>query len=161
MFDSCPFRQYCSCMGNSNEKKAKQLGMAWGTAAYRLRQQLFFSLLKKVGENTCFKCGGTIEKVSDLSIDHKKDWLDVDPTLFWAEDNIAYSHRRCNKAARRTPKTGRHGTQGLYTGGCRCEACTKAHNASTNDWRWRKGLRQKRGEVGTLASPLVLKTSTG
>src|SRR5271167_4632752 len=145
----------------ANQKRTTQLGMAWGTAAHRLRQQLFFSLLVKLGENKCFKCGEMIEKASELSIEHKKDWLDVDPALFWAEDNIAYSHRKCNMPSRRTPKTGRHGTQGLYVGGCRCEACTKAHNASTNDWRIRKGLRRKHGGLGTLASPVVSKTITG
>jgi len=133
--------------------------MPFGTASNRLKQRLFFGLLVKLGDNVCFKCGKLIEKASELSIEHKKDWLDVDPQLFWAEDNIAYSHRKCNKAARRTPKTGRHGTHGLYTLGCRCKPCTDAHVAYNNEWRWQKGLRKKKfGRVGTLASPTVSKT---
>ena len=135
-------------MGNSNKKKAQQLGMPWGTATHRLRQRLFFSLLVKLGENVCFKCGQRIETVDELSIDHKQDWLDVDPQLFWAEDNCAYSHRRCNKASRRIGKTGRHGTHGLYTEGCRCRECTDAHVAYNNQWRYRKGLRTERLGIG-------------
>ena len=129
----------------TNLKKAVQLGMPWGTAAHRLRQRLFFSLLVKLGENVCLKCGQKIESLySELSIDHKQDWLDNDPALFWDESNIAYSHRKCNKAGRRNQKTGKHGTQGIYVTGCRCRACTDAHNAVTNEWRWKKGLRKKR-----------------
>ncbi len=134
-------------MGNSNKKKAEQLGMPWGTAAHRLRQRLFFSLLMKLGENVCFKCGGQIESYRDLSIEHKKDWLDIDPVLFWDESNIAYSHRKCNKAGRHFLKR-THGTHGVYTRGCRCRECTNAHVAYNNQWRYRKGLRTERLGIG-------------
>jgi hypothetical protein len=90
---------------NTNRKKAEQLGMPC-TANGRLKLRLFFGLLVKLGENKCFKCGKMIEKASELSIEHKKDWLDVDPQLFWAEDNIAYSHRGCNKAGRHDGEDG-------------------------------------------------------
>jgi hypothetical protein len=74
---------------------ADHLDLAWTDDS---DEREFFGLLVKLGENKCFKCGKMIEKASELSIEHKKDWLDVDPQLFWAEDNIAYSHRGCNKA---------------------------------------------------------------
>jgi hypothetical protein len=128
----------------TNLKKAQQLGMPWGTAAHRLRQRLFFSLLVKLGENVCFKCGKHIESSSELSIEHKQDWLDNDPALFWDESNVAYSHRKCNKAGRHAPKTGKHGTNGIYVLGCRCRPCTDAHVKWNNEWRWKKGLRNKR-----------------
>ena len=31
-------------------------------------------------------------KIEDLSIEHKKPWLDEDPRLFWDMGNIAFSH---------------------------------------------------------------------
>lgn len=162
-FESLTHRQvssYYRVMANTtNRRRADQLGMAWGTAAHRLRRRLFHGLLVKLGANICHKCSLPIDSPEELSIEHMKDWLDVDPALFWDESNIAYSHRKCNRPSRFNQPTGKHGTQGMYVGGCRCEACSKAHNKSTNEWRYRKGLRRN-GGLGTLASPAVSKTVT-
>lgn len=80
----------------SNEKKTATLGMPHGTATGRLRKNILFHLLRKYGESVCFKCSQDIERVEDLSIEHKKPWEGVSADLFWDLDNIAFSHLRCN-----------------------------------------------------------------
>jgi hypothetical protein len=89
-------------MKYDNSKRQKQLGLPFGTACNRLRKMLLFSFCQKLGLDTCFKCGTTITNISEFSIEHKKNWLDVDPQLFWNLDNIAFSHSKCNKPERRT-----------------------------------------------------------
>lgn len=85
---------------NSNKNKDLTLGMPHGTAAHRLRKNVMFHLLKKHGENVCFKCSKIIDKVSDLSLDHKKPWEGVSADLFWDLENIAFSHMFCNRPDR-------------------------------------------------------------
>ena len=80
-----------------NEKKAAALGMPWGTANNRLRKSILFHLLKRHEENVCYVCDTVIEKVDDLSIEHKKPWEGASIDLFWDLENIAFSHIRCNK----------------------------------------------------------------
>lgn len=82
---------------NSNQKKDATLGMPHGTANSRLRKNILFHLLKKHGENVCFKCGQVIDKVEDLSIEHKLPWEGRSAELFWDLSNIAFSHLRCNR----------------------------------------------------------------
>lgn len=74
--------------------------MSYGTACNRLKKILLFEAVKKLKENTCFKCNTTIETVEELSIEHKQPWLYEDTDLFWNLDNIAYSHLRCNRPDR-------------------------------------------------------------
>src|SRR5271170_1579899 len=80
-----------------NEKKTQTLGMPFGTACGRLRKNILFHLLTRLKENICFKCGLTIEKVEDLSIEHKLPWEGRSADLFWSLDNIAFSHLHCNR----------------------------------------------------------------
>lgn len=80
-----------------NEKKSQQLGMPFSTASNILRQTIFFELVKETKKNFCFKCTKEIISQKELSIEHKKDWLDDDTDLFWSLENIAFSHRKCNK----------------------------------------------------------------
>jgi len=89
-------------MSNSNGVKAKYLGMPWGTANGRLRKAILFRLVQQTGQDTCYRCDRKI-KLEELSIEHKQDWLHVDATLFWALDNIAFSHMKCNRAAMKDP----------------------------------------------------------
>ena len=84
-------------MSNSNKKKSEFLGIPYGTATNKLRKNIMFRLLQKMGENVCFKCGHVIEKVDDLSIEHKLPWEGRDVALFWDLDNIAFSHLFCNR----------------------------------------------------------------
>ena len=57
-------------MGN-NAKKTEQLGMPVGTASNRLKKAIMFSLIKKVGLQWCYQCGGEIVEIDNLSIEHK------------------------------------------------------------------------------------------
>ena len=93
-------------MTHGNKRKAEQLGMPYGTACGRLRKLVLFQLLQRLGEAICFQCGEPISAVGDLSMEHKKPWLDSDPALFWDLDNIAFSHVRCNCGAHRRAQQG-------------------------------------------------------
>ena len=87
-------------MNKSNARKNATLGMSHSTASHRLRKNVMFHLLKKHGENVCFKCSEDIDKVDDLSIEHKKPWESISADLFWDIENIAFSHLRCNRPDR-------------------------------------------------------------
>ena len=137
-------------MTTTNERKAAQLTMPYGTACAKLRQQLFFKLLVETGRNVCHVCGETILTVDECSIEHIKPWLNVDPSLFWDHENIAFSHRKCNRPNR--PSGGGNGsrpkfmcgTQGGYRNGCRCKRCkTWKHN---DNKRWAKNSSSKTSE---------------
>ena len=122
------------------EKKTKQLGMHYSTAQHRLRKRILFMLIQRLKLDNCFQCKNLIVEIDDLSIDHKKPWLDEDTRLFWDMGNIAFSHRSCNSsAARFTTKKGRvkfenrignretedghYPSRTWYDRGCRCDAC--------------------------------------
>ena len=70
--------------------------MPHGTAANRLRKLVLFDLLRRHGENVCFRCSGQIETADELSLEHKRPWEGVSVELYWSLDNIAFSHLRCN-----------------------------------------------------------------
>jgi hypothetical protein len=85
----------------SGARKSAFLGMPHGTAGNRLRKLILFDLLRRHGENVCFKCSAKIETAEELSIEHKQPWEGVSVELFWSLDNIAFSHLRCNRNHRR------------------------------------------------------------
>ena len=120
----------------SKDKKKEQLGVAYGTAANRLRKSLLWDYVCKAGDNVCFQCGELIESIDDLSIEHKEPWLDSgDPKgLFFSLDNIAYSHLSCNCAAGKRVK---HdcGSYASYKRGCRCQPCVEAQRAYHVLWK--------------------------
>ena len=93
-------------MTAANDNKTAKLGMALGTAAGRLRKALLFDFVCRLGLDTCFRCGGRIESVETLSIEHKEAWLFADDPLaaFLDLTNIAYSHLSCNAGAGRRNK---------------------------------------------------------
>jgi hypothetical protein len=83
-------------------KKKEQLGLAIGTASYRLRKMIVFQMVQELGRDQCFRCEQKIESANDLVFDHKVPWLDNSPDLFWEASNVAFSHAACNiRAARR------------------------------------------------------------
>jgi hypothetical protein len=82
----------------SNLKKASKLGMSLGKASHQLKRALLFSFIQKLNLNKCYRCGKEMS-VDDYSLDHKQDWLDNDPALFWDLENIAFSHLSCNSLA--------------------------------------------------------------
>src|SRR5437763_682257 len=85
--------------GSIERRKAEQLGMALGTAMGQLRALVMFDLLARLGRDKCFRCGERIATARHVSVEHKRNWLDRDPLLFWDLSNIAFSHRRCNSQA--------------------------------------------------------------
>ena len=89
----------------SNEVKAAQLGMPYGTAIQRLRKKIIFQLVQETGRDSCFKCNLKIISIDELSIEHKQPWLYISTELFWDLDNIAFSHVACNRPDR--PNHGR------------------------------------------------------
>lgn len=79
-----------------NRDRDAFLGMSNGTAANRLRKRVLFRCVQRLGEDVCYRCSLKIESPEELSIEHKKSWMNVDPVLFWDLDNIAFSHLKCN-----------------------------------------------------------------
>lgn len=78
--------------------RGKLLGMPFGTANNRLMKTLLFYLVKRLGEHYCHVCGDEIADHTEMSIEHIKPWENRDPSLFWdVENNVAFSHRACNK----------------------------------------------------------------
>jgi hypothetical protein len=88
-------------VSKSGARKSAFLGVPHGTACNRLRKMVLFEVLRKHGENVCFKCAEVIETPEELSIEHKEPWEGVSLELFWSLENIAFSHLRCNKNHRR------------------------------------------------------------
>ena len=88
----------------TNKMKAKELGVPFGTASYRLKKSIMFHLLQKHGENICYRCNEKILTEQELSVEHKIPWLYADNAkeLFFDINNIAFSHRSCNSMERRT-----------------------------------------------------------
>jgi hypothetical protein len=119
-------------------RKSAFLGMPHGTACNRLRKMVLFGVLRRHGENVCFKCSEVIETAEELSIEHKQPWEGISKELFWSLENIAFSHLRCNKnhrhkgggASRR--KIGPEGTAW-----CRqCKEFISVSNFSRHKSRW-------------------------
>jgi hypothetical protein len=89
-------------MGKFESIKARQLGVSPSAAMAKLVRMFLFQTLSRLNENVCFRCGKVIERLMELSIDHKEPWLHVDPKLFWDLSNVAVSHKACNSGARRS-----------------------------------------------------------
>jgi len=88
-------------MSNSNQDKARLLGMPFGTANNKLRKSLLFSFAWQLGLRDCYRCENPIDNIDDFSIEHKSAWSkSADPLLaFFDLSNIAFSHLRCNTGA--------------------------------------------------------------
>jgi len=95
-------------MDNSNKRKAELLGEPFGTASHKLRKMILFRCIQKLGEDICFRCGEKIEKLENLSIEHKISWQksDTPKELFYDLENISFSHLKCNMkfSEKRVPK---------------------------------------------------------
>ena len=100
------------------QERARQLGIPYGTARNMLNKRIMFSMVQRLGLDTCHRCGQPIEDVDDLSVEHKKAWL-YEPNareLFFDLDNIAFSHHKCNSGASRN-KLGSSGYRGVESYG--------------------------------------------
>jgi len=124
----------------SKDKKTAQLGMSPSTASGRLVKDILFDFVEKSGY-TSYHCGEQMTRET-FSIEHKVPWLDSeDPVgLFFALDNIHYSHLSCNaRAARRKVGVGEatdHGITMYNKYGCRCDVC-KLAKAKHNKLRYK------------------------
>lgn len=114
---------------NSKERVnaySKQLGMPKSNAEYKLKKHIMLNLLFKTKENICYRCNEPIMTIEDLSIDHKKNWINAlnAQELFFDMANIGFSHLKCNMI-HKTPSACPSRTK--YTKGlCKCEECKKA-----------------------------------
>jgi hypothetical protein len=134
-------------MTRGNAAKSDFLGEPYGTACSRLRKELLFLLACETRKSACFRCGLPIASIGEFSIDHKQEWLYVNPELFWDLDNVAFSHLSCNIRSQRKP------TRIVCPSGhswCqKCEACLPEGNfykqsphSRASRQRTRNGLRQ-------------------
>ncbi len=75
---------------------------------------IMYNLAKECNKIKCYRCGEIIE-LDEFSIDHKENWLhELDAKhLFFNYENIAFSHNKCNSAARRVRKSFKHGFRGV------------------------------------------------
>lgn len=112
--------------------------MPFGTASGRLRKMILFELLKRHDENVCYRCALKIEKLEDLSIEHKQPWEGRSVELFWDLSNIAFSHLRCNYGDRNRKKTQCHKGHTFISGNFvfekgkrRCLVCRRIRNRTT------------------------------
>lgn len=126
------------------DNKSNFLGIPFGTAMNRLRKMVLFDLLAQSGKNVCYRCGKEIMSVGDLSIEHKKSWLNVEVSLFWDLNNIDFSHLHCNysqsKDTLRREIT--HGTASGYNyRNCRCADCTTYNREQKR--KYRAGIAQQ------------------
>jgi len=123
---------------NRSTRIVEQLGISHGAAANRLRKNILFSLLCRLNENVCFKCKLVIEKVEDLSIEHKQPWEGRSAELFWDLNNIAFSHLRCNQphvrgnGSEERRKQNPPGMNWCY----QCKAFLPVENFVANKSRW-------------------------
>jgi hypothetical protein len=86
------------CNGWMRSKRIKeQLGMSQGAANHLLRRNLLYKLAARCNMLECFVCELPIEIPEELSVEHKKPWENRSADLFWDLDNLAFSHRRCNR----------------------------------------------------------------
>ena len=83
-------------------KKRDQLGMNPSTASGRLLKDILFKFVCEMEKNLCHQCGEPMERET-FSVEHVVPWLDSDDPigLFFDLENISFSHRTCNYAARR------------------------------------------------------------
>jgi hypothetical protein len=94
-------------------KETVALGLPVSKASHTLKKRLFFNFLKQLNLDICYRCNNKILSAEELSVDHKIEWRYDKPELFWDLNNIAYSHRKCNK-----PRSRKGILQPLYRKQC-------------------------------------------
>lgn len=86
------------------KQDSEELGMSGGKARALLLSSLLLHFARLAHRDSCFRCGKKIKKPLDLSMDHKKSWRGIDVALYWDLNNVALSHKLCN----RVDRPGRH-----------------------------------------------------
>jgi hypothetical protein len=117
--------------------------MPYGTATQKLRKMILFKLVQELDLDWCYQCGNKIENIKNLSIEHKKPWLDSDNPIenFFNLNNIAFSHLKCNISAARQTRTLKHPSLEAYYQGCRCPKCTEIQRIHIQEYR--KGRKER------------------
>lgn len=125
---------------DTNLKKHLLLEMNYGTATHQLKKLILFDLLKQTNKNICFQCNKEIENINDLSIEHKKPWLNSETPkeLFWDLNNIGFSHLKCNILAAIKIKGLKHPSIESYKRGCRCVECKEIQKVRMRNYRDKK-----------------------
>lgn len=131
-----------------NDVKTAILGENFSTASHRLRKNVMHSILVRIGEDRCFRCGEQILTPADLSIEHKVQWKT--PEQFWDISNIAFSHFRCNSGS--GTRYTNHGVAGYRVRGCRCEVCAKANSRICKTYRDKKQRSLSVGDSARIAT---------
>lgn len=121
----------------SKRRENDQLGMNYSTAQNRLRKQILFKYIKLLNHDICFVCNQQIETIEELSIEHKIPWLDNENAkeLFWDEDNITFSHLKCNTGRARKTILEKHPSVSAYRKGCRCLDCKEIQRLRIQKYR--------------------------
>lgn len=99
---------------------SEELGMSAGKARAILLNAFVLHMAQKLGTDNCFRCRKPILSSADLSYDHKESWRGVDIALFWNVDNLALSHKKCNRVDR--PRNGNY-----VPGMAWCTGCQQSH----------------------------------
>jgi hypothetical protein len=94
------------------DSKSVLLGENKSSARARLIKAILFSFLQRYGEDACFRCKEKIEKIEELSIEHKESWARAaEPVVaFFDLENISFSHLVCNSRNNGNRKVGPEGT---------------------------------------------------
>jgi hypothetical protein len=137
-------------MTKGNDKKAEQLGMPIGTASYKLKKSIMFSLLKELNRNWCYRCSGLIETEDTLSVEHKEPWLDSENPkgLFFDLDNISFSHLSCNISDAKRIKAD-CGTATKYINGCRCSSCKEGKSKTAKKYYSKEKRHERYKRLGS------------
>ena len=134
-------------------KDHELLGNA-NTARRKLYKAILYDMALKLTLHYCYRCGKTIDRVEDLSIDHKISWrLSSDPAKsFFDLNNIAFSHLRCNVSAGDRTLAIRHKKSITH--------CPKGHEYTNHNTRM-YGNRRNCRECGRVASKLWKSNNRG
>ena len=95
------------------------LGESHTSMQHKLKRVILFKIARECGSDKCYKCSYPIVRPEDITIEHKISWRQGDTKekcqeLFWATDNIAFSHRWCNTPDTITG-TNKNGYIGVYS----------------------------------------------
>lgn len=124
----------------SRRRESDQLGINYSTAQNRLRKQILFKYVKLAGDNICYVCNKEITNIDELSLEHKIPWLDDENAekLFWDENNISFSHLKCNTGRARRVVGIKHPSVESYKRGCRCDECKEIQKLRMRSYRSKK-----------------------
>ena len=81
-----------------DEKRKEMLGISFSTANSRLKKNILFDFVERLGLNVCYRCNELITCAEELTVDHKEPWgISNNPVeTFYDLNNIGYSHPTCN-----------------------------------------------------------------